>query len=68
LGDFRSGIDPTLFYATAFHIASACFLMGPAMTQTVGVEFDSPQGVELWRAHAVDFILASLRAGHDSRS
>jgi AcrR family transcriptional regulator len=61
-GDFRGGVDPTLFYATTFHVASGCFLMGPAMTQTIGIPFDTPEGVAVWRAHATDFVLAALRA------
>lgn len=67
-GEFRGGIDPTLFYATAFHVASGCFLMGPAMTQTIGVAFDSPEGVAVWRAHSTDFVLASLRADAPARA
>ena len=65
-GDFRGDVDPTLFYATVFHLAAGCFLMGPAMTRTIGIDFASPEGVARWRAHAVDFILASLRAAPES--
>lgn len=60
-GEFRANVDPTLFYATIFHLASGCFLMGPAMTRTIGLDFDSPEGVAAWRAHAIDFSLAALR-------
>ncbi len=62
LGVFRSGVDATLFYATAYHVATGCFLIGPAMTRTVGIDFDSPEGVAAWRANALDFIMASLGA------
>lgn len=60
-GEFRDNLDPTLFYATIFHLASGCFLMGPAMTRTIGLDFDSPEGIDTWRNHVIDFSLAALR-------
>lgn len=62
-GEFRSNIDAGLLYTTVYHIASGCFLIGSSMNRTVpGVDFTSPEGVEIWRAHSVNFILSSLRA------
>jgi AcrR family transcriptional regulator len=61
-GEFRADMDPMLFYVATYHLATGCFMMGSVMTTTLGVDFDSPEGVELWRAYVINFTLAALRA------
>lgn len=62
-GVFREGVDPALFYASTFHLASGCFLLGSSMSRTVPeIDFTQPEGIELWRNHVLDMVLASLRA------
>lgn len=60
---FRPGVDPALFYASTFHLASGCFLLGSSMTRTMlDIDFNQPQGIERWRDHVLDMVLASLRS------
>jgi TetR/AcrR family transcriptional regulator len=62
LGVFRKGIDPALFYASTFHLASGCFLLGSSMSRTSsGMDFTQPEGIECWRTHVLDMVMASLR-------
>lgn len=62
-GVFRTGVDPALFYASTFHLASGCFLLGSSMSYTcLSVDFTESQGVEHWREHVLDMVVASLRA------
>lgn len=62
-GEFRSGVDAAMLYTTIFHIASGCFLVGSSMSRTVPeIDFTSPEGIEIWRKHSVEFILMSLKA------
>jgi TetR/AcrR family transcriptional regulator len=62
LGVFRKGVDPALFYASTFHLASGCFLLGSSMSRTMpSIDFTQPEGIECWRTHVLDMVMASLR-------
>lgn len=59
-GDFRAGIDPQRFFATAFVILTGCFFSGRTMSTYIDLDMTSAAGVELWRASSLDFILSAL--------
>ncbi len=61
-GLFRPDVDAFLFYASVYHLVASCFYMGAATTLTLGVDMDSPKGIEAWREHVMEFTLAALRA------
>lgn len=61
-GDFVDGIEPRLFLATAALLTSGTFTNRYSMSVLMGVDTRSPEGVERWREHSVNFILAGIRA------
>jgi AcrR family transcriptional regulator len=61
-GDFRSGIDAAAFLATAVLITAGCFVNGHCLSVMMGVDLTTPSGMEAWRDHAVEFIMAAVRA------
>jgi AcrR family transcriptional regulator len=65
-GNFRSGIDPATFLATAVLITAGCFVNGHCLSVMMGVDLATEAGMAAWRDHSVDFILAAVRAGHDA--
>lgn len=60
-GEFRDNVDPSLFYTTVFHLAAGCFLIGPSTANITGFDLDSPEGIEVWRAHTLEFVLSYLK-------
>jgi len=60
-GQFRSDIDPYLFYWSVFSLATGAFFQDWSMSQTSGVDFSSPEGVDVWRAHVTSLVLGGLR-------
>jgi AcrR family transcriptional regulator len=64
-GDFRAGIDPASFLATAVLITAGCFVNGHCLSVMMGVDLKTEAGMAAWREHSVEFILAAVRAsGH----
>ena len=61
LGVFRPNVDPVLFYWAAFSIATAPLLNTHVISEICGERVDTKENMERWRAHAVEFILLSLR-------
>ena len=65
-GDFRNGIDPAAFLATAVLVTAGCFVNGHCLSVMMGVDLTTEAGMAAWRSHSVEFILAAVRAtGHD---
>jgi AcrR family transcriptional regulator len=62
-GDFRSGIDPATFLATAVLITAGCFVNCHCLSVMMGVDLTTEAGMAAWRDHSLDFILAAVRAG-----
>tara|TARA_R110000824_G_scaffold19504_1_gene75372 strand:+ start:10393 stop:11037 length:645 start_codon:yes stop_codon:yes gene_type:complete len=61
MGDFRSGVDPCLFYWSVFALATGSFAQNWSMSQTCGVDFSSERGIALWRDHVLALTLGGLR-------
>jgi AcrR family transcriptional regulator len=61
-GDFRAGIDPASFLATAVLITAGCFVNGHCLSVMMGVDLKTEAGMTAWREHSVEFILAAARA------
>jgi len=59
-GVFRQGVDARLFYWSIFALASAVFTQNWAMTQSVGIDFVSTEGIDLWRVHVTNFALQAI--------
>jgi TetR/AcrR family transcriptional regulator len=59
-GIFRPGLDPRLFYWSVFALASAAFTQSWAMSQSSGIDFESDDGIALWREHVTGFVLRSI--------
>jgi AcrR family transcriptional regulator len=65
-GDFKSGIDPATFLATAVLITAGCFVNCHCLSVMMGVDLTTEAGMTAWRDHSLDFILAAVRTGHDA--
>ena len=66
-GEFRSGLDPAAFLATAVLITAGCFVNGHCLSVMMGVDLTTEAGMAAWRDHSVEFVLAAVRApGHDA--
>jgi AcrR family transcriptional regulator len=64
-GEFRSGLDPAAFLATAVLITAGCFVNGHCLSVMMGVDLMTEAGMATWRDHSVEFVLAAVRAtGH----
>ena len=61
-GVFRPGIDPRLFYWSVFALATACFTQNWAMSQSADIDFNSDDGIGLWRDHVTNFALQAIMA------
>jgi len=60
-GDFRPGVDPYLFYWSTFTLATGSFFQDWSMSETIGADFSRDNGIELWRGHVTELVLAGLR-------
>jgi len=60
-GDFRTGVDPYLFYWSVFALATGSFAQNWSMSETCGVDFSSEPGIALWRDHVLASTLGGLR-------
>jgi AcrR family transcriptional regulator len=66
-GEFRSGLDPAAFLATAVLITAGCFVNGHCLSVMMGIDLTTEAGMAAWRDHSVEFVLAAVRAtGHDA--
>jgi AcrR family transcriptional regulator len=61
-GDFRAGIDPAAFLATAVLITAGCFVNGHCLSVMMGVDLKTEAGMTALREHSVEFVLAAVRA------
>lgn len=61
-GHFRDGVDPKIFFLMMFQVTTSCFIHGPLMSLMSDIDFESPEGVALWRRSAIEFLLNSLQA------
>ncbi len=61
-GDFRPGIEPRLFLATAALLMCGGFTNRYSVSALAGFRSDSPEGMKLWHDHAVDFVMTAIRA------
>lgn len=59
-GAFRPGLNPSLFYWSIFSLASAVFTQSWAMSKSSGIDFESEEGIRLWRDHVVAFALQAI--------
>lgn len=59
-GELRSGLDADLVYWLIFHVVTGCFRDRHVMSETTNVDFNSSEGISLWRNTAIDFILHAL--------
>src|ERR1700722_7680698 len=65
-GDFRNGIDPAAFLASAGRVKAGCFVDGPCLLAIMDSGLAPEAGMAAWRSNSVEFILAAVRAtGHD---
>jgi AcrR family transcriptional regulator len=64
-GDFKSGVDPAAFLATAVLITAGCFVNGHCLSVMMGIDLTTAAGMSTWRDHSVEFILAAVRAHSD---
>ncbi len=60
-GEFRAGIDPSLFFWTVFGITTAWFGHRSLMTLVSGAGFDGDAGGTLWRENSIATALTLLR-------
>ncbi|HEY3850864.1 MAG TPA: TetR/AcrR family transcriptional regulator [Steroidobacteraceae bacterium] len=67
-GDFRSGIDPAAFLATSVLITAGCFVNCHCLSVMMGVDLSTVDGMDAWRAHSADFVLAAVRASESGDS
>jgi TetR/AcrR family transcriptional regulator len=67
-GDFRDQVDPKIFFLMMFEITISCFIRAPAMSMISGIDFETPEGVALWRQSTIDFLLYALRPEPDLAS
>jgi AcrR family transcriptional regulator len=66
-GEFRSGLDPAAFLATAVLITAGCFVNGHCLSVMMGIDLTTEAGMAAWHDHSVEFVLAAVRAtGHDA--
>lgn len=61
-GLFKPGVDARLFLATAALITSGGFTNRYSVSSIAGFCTASEDGMVVWHRHAVDFILAAIRA------
>ncbi|AMO77665.1 TetR family transcriptional regulator [Pseudomonas sp. R3.Fl] len=59
-GDFKAGINPRLFLATAALVTTGWFTNRYSMSALAGLDTTSEEGMTTWRQHSADFILASI--------
>lgn len=59
-GAFRPGLNPSLFYWSIFSLASAVFTQRWAMSKSSGIDFESEEGIRLWRDHVVAIVLQAI--------
>jgi TetR/AcrR family transcriptional regulator len=59
-GHFRERQDPFLFYWSVFALASSVFTQSWSMSQSSGMDFETPEGITLWQNHVVKFVLQSI--------
>jgi AcrR family transcriptional regulator len=61
-GDFRPDVDPRLFLASAALLISGGFTNRYSVSALVGFNTATAEGMDAWHRHAVDFIIAAIRA------
>lgn len=61
---FKPDTQPRLLLATAALIATGWFTNAYSTSALVGLDTASEEGMETWRKHCADFILASIVATH----
>lgn len=59
-GVFRPDIDPSLYGATALLVMAGGFNNAYMLTSMLGFDTTSEKGTEIWRKHAVEFVLNSV--------
>ncbi len=60
-GDFKSGVDPYLFYWSVFALATGAFTQSWSMSESSGVDFASEAGIAMWREYVTELVLRGLR-------
>lgn len=61
-GDFRPGVDARVFAAIAALVTSGGFTNRFMLSVLAGFDTTSPEGVDAWRRHSADFVLAAISA------
>lgn len=62
-GDFRSGIDPRLFYAASALLTTGGFTNRYTVSAVAGFDSTSPEGIAVWREFSVNFVLSVVLLG-----
>ena len=60
-GDFKTDVDPYLFYWSVFALATGAFTQSWSMSESSGVDFSSDAGIAMWREHVTALVLGGMR-------
>lgn len=60
-GQFRTGVDPYLFYWSVFSLSTGAFFQDWSMSETTGFDFSSAAGLDRWRRHVSALVVSGLK-------
>lgn len=61
-GIFKPKLNAAVTFWMIFNLVTSCFTNEKNMSETSVIDFNSPQGIDVWRSATIDFTLAGLRA------
>jgi len=62
-GEFRTSVDPYLFYWSVFTLATGVFFHDWSMSETSRIDLDEQARLDAWRKHVTALVLGGLGAG-----